>query len=433
MTTTPKILFIRPRYGSALTRLTHMNTEPLDLEYLSAVANQHHCEWKIHDPAVDGESFHKVFKLFQPDILAITGYYPAKDRMLEHARFAKSKRPDIITIIGGVHAELNATDFYDNTIDLIVHSGGALTFSAILQAILNNQSINETNGTCVRQPNSQWLNMPVVPLDPNQLPRPDRSHFYRYRRKFTWLYHGPVALVKTAYGCPFQCSFCYCRLLNNGLYTTRNVDDVVDEIASIDNPLIWITDDSFLLDMARIRTFATALQARKLTRQFIIYSRAGFIAQHPEVVPLLKQMGVINVIIGLESTDERTLTAFNKSTSMDENEACVRLLYEHTIECTGLFIMPVDATHAGFRHLQRWITHVGLRLYTVSIFTPFPGTTEFADYQDKLTTHDCRKWDLLHLVLTPSHMSRAMFYLRMGWVHGRMVVGNVKLKRYYFH
>ena len=50
----PKVLFVRPEYGSSLSRIARIMTEPLDLEYLAAVAVREGCTYQIHDPAVTG-------------------------------------------------------------------------------------------------------------------------------------------------------------------------------------------------------------------------------------------------------------------------------------------------------------------------------------------------------------------------------------------
>ena len=428
----PKILFIRPEYGSGFSRMINLCTEPLDLEYLAAAANMEQCEYRIFDPSVTGEKFKDVLNEFRPDIVGITGCYPARDNMIKLAQDVKNIKPDTLTVIGGVHAEINYSDFYCDACDLIVYSGGVFTFKKIIQAVKGDDSLSCIKGLCYRDSQNSWKCNSKVSFDPNQLPVPDRSHFNRYKNKFTYMYYGPVALVKTAYGCPFECSFCYCRLLNYGHYTCRDVNAVADEISEIECSTIWITDDSFLLEMDRIKSFVEALRIKGVQKKFIIYSRAPFIARNPEVVPLLKEMGVINVITGLESVDEKKLGNFNKAAHASENEECIRLLKAGEIECTGLFIMNTDAKLSDFKKLNKWIDKTGLRLFTVSIFTPFPGTPGFESYKNQLTTDDCKKWDLLHLVLKPENINRFIFYLLLFSTHLKVLFKNRDMRKFLF-
>lgn len=426
----PRVLLVRPKYRTQLTESVRMVTEPLGLEYLAAVAISEGCEYLIHDPAITGRSFEDVLAEFKPDIVGITGYYPAKDAMLECARRAKAENASILTVIGGVHAEVNYVDFYQDGVDLVVHSGGTGTFRKVLRVVKSGAERAGMAGTCHRSESGEWNCNDRVPLDLSQLPLPDRSHFYENYGSFGYLHYGPVALVKTAYGCPYGCRFCYCKMLNEGRYSERDIEDVVAEIKGINCERIWIVDDTFLLDMKRIRSFVDILKKEEVSREFIIYSRSGFIAEHPEVVPLLKQAGVIDVIVGMEAIEAEKLSDYNKRLGEDQHRQCVKLLKEAGIECTALFIMDIDSTFADFRALDRWIRDVELTTYTLSVFSPYPGTEDYDKYSDRLTTSDCRKWDLSHLVLKPTGMSRPSFYLLMIWMHLKVLFRNGRLRRH---
>ena len=421
---------MRPAYSTVLPRRLQLIVEPLDLEYLAAVAVAEDCEYMIHDPVVTGRSFVGVLDGFRPDIVAVTGYYPARDRMLEYARRAKEALPQALTLMGGVHAELNYADFYRNAVDLVVHSGGAATFREIVRAVAAGAAPRALAGTCCRSESGEWVRNESAAFEPADLPVPDRSHFYEHFRQFSYLHHGPVALVKTAYGCPFHCSFCYCRLLNEGKYSARPLDQVIAEIAAIGCDRIWIVDDTFLLDAARARRFADLLKRAGVRKQFIIYSRAEFIARNPDLVPLLKNAGVIDVIVGFEAVTEAKLRDYRKLVTEAESRRCVQLLHAAGIECTGLFIMDVDASCDDFRALARWTRDAGLTTYTLSIFSPYPGTAPYEEYSGRFTTADCRKWDLLHLVMAPTAMTRTSFYASMLWLQLKVLFRNRALRRH---
>ncbi len=426
----PKILFVRPRYNTRLSRHPWLATEPLDLEYLAAIASEEGCKWMIHDPVVKKESFPHILKNFNPTIVAITGYYPAKDQMIHYAQQAKLAGKKILTLVGGAHAEVNHTDFHREAVDIVIRSGGANTFREILQTIQRGDNTDDIAGICHCTESGTWQCKTAEPFDPAALPVPDRSHFNQYREHFSYLHYGPTALVKTAYGCPFNCKFCYCRMLNNGHYSSRKPEEVVAEIKEIQCAQIWIVDDTFLLDIDRIRRFADLIETNNINKRFIIYSRSEFVAKNPEVIPLLKKIGVINVIIGFESICEDKLNRYNKRIAEAEGRQCIRLLNDAKIECTGLFIMDVDASLTDFLSLDRWIKKTNLTTYTFSIFTPYPGTEDFEKFKDLLITNDCRKWDLSHLVLAPTKMSRSTFYLLIFWMHIKMLARNPKLRAF---
>jgi len=428
-----RVLLIRPEYSAHFAGRSLLSTEPLDLEYLAAVAKEEGVEYRIHDPMVTGLSFSHVFNEFRPDIVAITGYYPAKDRMLEYAALSKQMSGgQVTTVIGGVHAELNYEDFYCDDVDLIAHSGGCETFRRLVRVLNSGKPLSGLDGTCWQEADRGWVCGERMPLDLSHQPLPDREHFYKYLGKFAYLHYGPVALVRSAAGCPFTCNFCYCRLLNGGKYVMRQVAEVVAEIKEVKCGRIWIIDDTFLVDVERVRDFAEQLKQARVRKEFIIYGRAEFIANNPDVVGVLKEMGVINIIIGFESVDEKILEDYNKLTSEMQSRRCIELLKDCGIECSALFIMDVDATMRDFRRLGNWISSVGLTTYTLSIFSPYPGTGYYEKYQDRFDTSDCRKWDLSHLVMKPGGMIRPLYYCMMFWMHIKVLFINRAIRNHVF-
>ncbi len=425
-----KVLLVRPEQDTRLLHAVRMITEPLDLEYLAAVATSEGWEFLIHDPLVTDDPFELALERFNPDIIGITGYYPTKDRMIEFASIAKEHRSNVLTVIGGVHAEINNEDFQNDSVDLIVHSGGTETFRNILRLAGNGATTEGIAGTCHRTVKAGWIRNEEASSDLLNLPLPDRTHFHENINKFRYLHYGPVALVKTAYGCPHNCRFCYCRLLNGGRYSVRCIEDVVDEIEAIACDRIWVVDDTFLIDRKRVVALANLLRERAVKKEFIIYSRSDFIAQNPDIVPILSGMGVIDVIIGFEAVEEKQLTGYDKQATVDEGRRAIRLLKDSGIESTGLFIMDIDAEPRDFGILRKWIAKSGLTTYTLSILTPFPGTELWERYSDRLVTRDCRKWDLSHLVMNPGGMHWLLFHALMIWMHLAVLFKNRKMRRH---
>jgi radical SAM superfamily enzyme YgiQ (UPF0313 family) len=422
---------VRPPYDTGLTRAVRLVTEPLDLEYLAAVAGQAGWTWRMHDPVATGERLSEAFRAFEPDVVAITGYYPARDAMLAIARAAKTWRADTRVVIGGVHAELNPKDFQGPAVDAIVYVGGALTFGRWLAAP-REAAVPGTWQTAPGSGGGHWVCQPPpdpADVDVTRLPLPDRTHLQQHRHAFSYLHYGPVALVKSAFGCPHDCNFCYCRLLNGGRYAPRPVEDVAAEIAGVDGDLIWLVDDTFLAQRTRPAALADALERRGVRKRYIVYARASDIAGTPAVVSDLGRLGVIDVLVGLETVDAQHLAAWEKGTTVDDNRRCVELLAAAGIACTGLFIVEPGATRSTFRELNRWIDSVPLSAVTVSIFTPFPGAPGWERFAPQLTTRDCRKWDLCHLVLPP-HLPRWLFYALFGWTHLRALPRNPALMRH---
>jgi len=402
--------------------------EPLDLEYLytAALEGGHICQ--IYDGILEARSFRKVVKEFRPHVIALTGYITQRDVMIEYSRIAKGIDPHIKMIIGGVHAEINYQDFYKDSVDYIVHSGGLGPFEEILQVIQRGTGdVSSIEGICWKSPHEGWMFNPRRFFDPNDLPIPDRSHFNQNKDKYKYLMYSPCAIVKTSYGCPYNCNFCYCKNLNGGKYSVRDLERVVEEIEAIDCQYIHMVDDTFLVSRERVLRFIELLKLKGISKKYIIYSRADFIVQNPDIIKELKNVGVEAVIVSLEAVADSKLEGFDKKVSSDDNKRCVEILNNADIKCIGLFIVDVDAVPGDFKRISSWIWNNKLSLSTVSIFTPLPGTQNFDKYKDELITDNIEYWDFLHLVLRPKNLGIIRFYLefyklnlRIFWIGRRL-------------
>jgi hopanoid C-3 methylase len=405
-----RVLLVRPRYRGPVSRFGLIRTEPLELEYLASVCSEEGVAHRYYDGMVQSSGFKAVLIDYAPDLVAISGYITAQDTILHYAGLVHTRCPNTHVIVGGPHAEINPTVFQTNTIDYVVHSDGIETFRRILR---DDKSDRPVDGAFKKLSNGRWVKGSTCKMDPQSLPIPDRTHFLNFQSKFYYMDYGPVALVKRGYGCPHVCPFCYCRLLNQGRYTARSMDRFIADITDIEASVIWITDDCFTISMETTKAFCHAVTQHCPDKRFIIYSRADFIADHPEVIPQLRKAGIIEVIVGFEAVTEEDLARLGKGSPVQSGRQCATLLAQAGIRCTGLFMVTPDDPKHVFWTLNQWIHTMDLHAATLSVLTPIPGTALYEQYQHRLTTTDCRKWDLMHLVMKTTHMSRLMFYVRL--------------------
>ena len=383
-----------------------LRTEPLELEYISAMLKAAHIPCYLYEAAVDPHSFETLLCKYHPKAVAITGYITQENRIKDYARKTKEFSPDILTLVGGSHAQRNAERFFEPYIDFICRSDNIF---GILD-ILEQKPFEKIDGLCYHTCEG-WRENPVKAFDINRLPIPDRSHMERYLSEYRYLDVHPVALLKTSSSCPHHCSFCYGRTLNNGRYYQRDLSLVIEEIEGIASPNIQIVDDDFLYDTERLRDFVSLIRSRKIQKTFICYGRADFIIANPKLMKALSDIGLRYVMVGLEAVSNRQLNSYAKGTSLDINCACIRLLRELSIHPVGLFIVDIRFRRKDFRNLRRFIHSMELAYTGVSIFTPIPGTALYRQYEKHLLTTDPEKWDFMHLVVSPVHLSRFRFYL----------------------
>lgn len=414
-----KVLLIRPRPDPETIGLQHvMVCEPLELEYLAANVPEglrSRVEVKIVDLILEKTPFDRILQRESPDLAVFTGYITHVGTIKSLAARVKTLFPGCLCAVGGVHAEVVPEDFLDPAIDFIYSRNGIEAFNRTLAAMLDGKTPAQIRDDLDR----------IGEKELTFLHRhPDRAAVKQYRKDYYYMFHRPCALIKTSYGCPFNCSFCFCKEVTGGRYFTRDLKDVADELEDIEESEIYIVDDDFLYDPHRIRQFLALLRERGIHKKFLVYGRADFVAENQELLREFREQGLQAVIVGLESIRRRDLDAYHKGTDVDINEKAVRVLAELGIELYATLILPLDFSKGDFRDLSDWVRALGIRFVNLQPLTPLPGTAIFADYTDKLLYPRTRyeMWDMAHVILQPEHMSTRAFYWEIVKAYHRIIL-----------
>lgn len=421
-----KVLLIKPESVGIFSLTSQVDHEPLELEYLAAALKQQGHQPMIYDRRHDHTPLGKKLRVCAPQVVCLTAYINQEPLAKRIIAAVKAWNGSTVVIAGGSHIELNYANFYNSKADYLYHLSGLDNFMQLIHWLADaspqkdTQRLRHIQGLCYRS-GAGWVDTGKAPQDPNLLPLPDRSYFYSNLSRYGYLRFRPLALVKNAFSCTHSCSFCYCTNINGGQYACRDAEALVDEIEQLDVPYIHITDDNFLCSPAYLDRFLTLLQARNIHKQFLIYGRADFIAQNPELIQRFAALGLVLVMVGLEALDERELHQYNKKVTLRENEQCIAVLRQAGVICAGLFIVRYDMNKQDFTKLYRYIAEREI-IPTVSIFTPMQGAADYAQYKDSLLDDNVCRQDLYHCLLQPRHMSVAAFYrcyytlmLRLFW------------------
>lgn len=442
-----------------------MICEPLELEYLVGNIDKAKASVKIIDMILEKKPIEFFINKYRPHIVGMTAYITHVGAVKEMARKIKRLSNKTITVVGGVHAEVVPEDFRSKYIDYIICSNPVETFNKIIDRVragVDTKEIDETYiksnehqprlASCCRdtketgetyiKSNEPQLHMEsccrgtkeiegtyvkgkkhIRTSSYNILP-PDRSSVKRYRKKYYYMFHNPCALIKTSLGCPYTCSFCFCKEITGGKYFARKLDEVMEELESIKEREVYIVDDDFLFNEDRLNLFCDELEKRNIHKRFLVYGRADFIASHEKVIGRLSRHGLSAVIVGVESVREKDLKDFNKRSSLENNEKAIRILQKYGIELYATMILQPDFTKEDFRQIEDYIIGLNVSFVNLQPLTPLPGTEIYDDYKDKIlvSRKDYAMWDLAHIVLEPKYMSIRQYYYQIIKTYARIVL-----------
>lgn len=395
-----RILLIRPPVPPHTIGLKHiMICEPLELEYVAAGLDGH--EIMIFDMILQ-RGLEARLRTFQPNLVGTSCYISGVNEVIKICRAVKRWNPQTHTVVGGVQASRVPEDFDDPSVDCVVLGDGTTIMPEVAAALEKGLSLDgipglaiPRNGRMVRTPARSYM------PDPDSLPFPRRDLVAHLRNQYYYLFHRPVATMKTTWGCWYKCNFCYTWRITGGTPYSRSPQSIVDELARIEADDVYIVDDIFLIQRDRLRKIADLMRQRGLRKNFLVYARADFISENEPVIQEWSALGLKAVFIGLEAATDPELDSMNKECSVDANRKAIAVLRRHRVDTYGSLITQPDYTREDWDRLKRFIDETGLYYLNISPLTPMPGTLIWDQYKDKLTVSRQAHglWDMSHMLL----------------------------------
>jgi hopanoid C-3 methylase len=412
-----RVLFVRPQPSPETIGLQHlMIVEPLELEILATQIKRNN-EVEIVDMILEKENLKYFINEFKPDIICLTGYITHIPVIISYCIESKRINKNIITIVGGVHVEKYPEDIDHDAVDFRMVRNATRSFPLLIDFI-SGKSAFPAGVLKIGEP----LNEENLPEYDFYIPIPDRNLTAKYRSQYFYVFHNKVALIKTSFGCPYHCKFCFCRKITGDKYFTRPLSDVIDELSSIKEEEIYIVDDDFLVSLDRTEKFIRLLKERGIRKKFLIYGRADFIAKNPDLIKDFKQVGLRTVIVGLESFEDNELIGFNKQTDSNTNKLAMSVLNRYKVDCYAAVIISPSWDFSDFKKAGDIMLKLGIRFVNLQPLTPLKGTGLIVNEENLvIDRHDYARWDLAHVTIQPDKMSLKEFYENIHDLYIRII------------
>jgi radical SAM superfamily enzyme YgiQ (UPF0313 family) len=382
-----------------------MLVEPLELEVLAAVCRPR-ADPVVVDLTLERDSLEDFLDRERPDVVGLTGYITNVHQMIAGCRAAKARNPRAVTVVGGVHCEVCPDHLDDPAVDFRVVRNPVTAFRALLDHVRGEGPVPPG----VLRPGERMAPAALPPHDFAWV-RPDRTTTARYRDQYFYIFQDKVALLKTAFGCPFRCNFCFCREITGRQYHERPLEDALDELASIEQREIYVVDDDFLVSEQRVAAFVEGVRRRRIDKRYLVYGRADFIAKHPRSIESFRDAGLRTVIVGFESFLPDELERYGKGGDVETNRAAMGVLHRLGVDCYATLILHPSWGNAEFAATGKALRDLGIRSVNLQPLTPLPGTgLHYPDEALVLRRDDYPRWDLAHVTVRPERMSVSEYY-----------------------
>ena len=267
---------------------------------------------------------------FQPDIVGVTAISALRHKAFKVAEIAKRINPNIVVVMGGIHATIMWKQVLENypSIDIVVRGEGEVSLLEIAQG----KPLNEIDGISYRNNGQIICNKDrelIHNLDDIPLPAWDLNNFSVLASvndaKEGEIINGIdvskelVAPIISSRGCIGKCNFCS-TWVTWKYSRCRSPENIVDELEYLYNKYnikhFKFLDDAFSMDRNITMKFCDELEKRKMRIAFAAQTRGDLIDQ--ELLERLYSVGHYILLIGVESGSQKILDIMRKNIDLNK-------------------------------------------------------------------------------------------------------------------
>ena len=380
--------------GPADQRNTRLTTA---LGYIASYLRREIPDIKIRIIRGDPAWVEQAVNDYQPDMVGISSVTQFYDIAMKAAEICHRKGAFVVI---GAHHVSAVPESITPSIDLGVIGEGEDTMLDICRTFMekgaDHAAFRTIPGVVLRDDSGQIVKAerrPMHrPLDDFPFPARDLMH----------IRPGESVGIITSRGCPYDCEFCEASAFWNGTrfhspeYVIAEVKEVVERYHT---PHIYFWDDLFVANAKRIEQISDLMQREPLLRKvkYSLTCRANLATD--KMVQLLKEMNVVEVMMGIESMSPNTLKYLKPHVTVEQNRKAVDTFHRYGVNVTAFFV--IGSPQETREELELTLDYVRTApLYRVEayILTPLPGTPVWYDALERgLIDPNNVPWDKLYI------------------------------------
>jgi magnesium-protoporphyrin IX monomethyl ester (oxidative) cyclase len=415
-----RLLLVHPSvlmYSEIFLRL-----EPLGVERVAGAARDAGHEVRIVDLQVLGQAdLDRELATFTPDAVGVSLNYLANvPEAIGIARRAKQIVPGCFVFFGGHSVSFIAPHVLEQAggaVDAVVRGEGEPAIGPLLAAV-GDGGLGQVPGIVTADGPGPAPRL-AHGID---RPRPARD-LTRRRRRYFIAELEPCASIEFTRGCPWDCSFCSAWTFYGRSYRKATPEQAAEELASINEPNVFIVDDVAFIRPEHGDAIAAAAERRRIRKRYYLETRADVLLRNTEVFQRWARLGLTYMFLGMEAVDAAGLELYRKRVSPDDNFRALE-----TARKLGIFVainLIVDpAWDTGQFRLTREFALSVPEIVHLTVMTPYPGTEIWHTESRRLTTRDYRLFDIQHAVV-PTTLPLEVFYREL--VHTQAVINRKHL------
>ena len=363
---------------------------PIGLGYLATALRNENFNVDIFDTVkknLNQQQLLKQIKNINPKILGIQLFSYDVSPSKKFLGQLKKEMPSITIIVGGAHSTSEPFEILNQfkEVDYAFKGEAEEGLPLLVNFILKDKKINlkKIPGLIWRNKNNIEINNQLYTkeLDKYGIPAWDLidPRTYKEAPQGGFLKEYPYAPISTSRGCPFRCSYCTVHIVSGRKIRVRNVQHVIEEIKMLKEKYgvkeIHILDDAFTFSKQRVIDFCNNLIDNKIKIKFSFPNGIRLDSLDEEVLLKMKQAGVQDFNVGIESGSDKILDDMQKSLTVQMVKDKTRLIKKMGLESNGFFIIgyPTE-TKEDILKTIKLAKQVPIKKAQFSLFKAYPGT-----------------------------------------------------------
>lgn len=420
-----KILFVEPPRNYWFV-MGEYQPPPSTLLILAAFVERELPEFEIDILDCQGDKIkwnelEKKIESFNPSIVFTSGFTCNAYSCARTAEITKKISKDIITVVGGIHfssiPEESLQDFPE--IDYIVRGEGEHTIVEFIKSLKNEKKIGNVKGLSFKH-KEKIIHTPPRPLikDLDKLPYPAyhlvEDNIKDYHFSMMAGRNTRYMVLEGARGCNHRCSFCTQWNHWGGVWRSKSVKRIADEIEYLNEiyggVFLWLSDDHFKINV-RGKKFYEELKQRKCKDDIMLFmqARTDDVANNPDLVKKLREIGTYWIMCGVESDAEEIIKEYKKSTSKKDAFTSMKLLRDNDIFSHAMFVIGSRKdTHESIERLRQFSQDIDPDFAIYTALTPFPGTIyyETAKKNRWIEDENFSNYDMAHAIMPTETLTK---------------------------
>jgi anaerobic magnesium-protoporphyrin IX monomethyl ester cyclase len=350
---------------------------------------------------------------FRPDVVATTAYTASVVDGVKLLAFAKEINPDIVTVLGNVHA----TFCYDEllqadraAIDYIVRGEGEVTLPELLNGLNAGADLQQVdglafwrdNGVVVTPKRAYIQDLDALPTAWDLVEWP----IYTYRAKN----NARLAIISSSRGCQQKCSFCSQQLFWAQTWRSRSAEHVVAELQMLSQKygveVAMLADEIPTFDRVRWERILDLMIERQVPVKLLMETRVDDILRDADIMDKYRLAGVEHIYVGVEAGTQATLDLFKKDTKVEQSKAAIDLINNADIVSETSFVLGLpDDTPETIAATIELAKHYNPDMAFFLAIAPWPYAELYPELEQYVATKDYRKYNLVEPVIKPKNMS----------------------------